>query len=277
MSWNHHRSNRHEGSRSDHYRPSAVKGGCTFCQGLEVQDAGHTRQKCPLFKDLKRKTTPYPYIAVELRPRDTAGYAAAGVLLWRRTANGELKMLLAREDRVRGQVGGDKLNFLGGKRLKESTDPLTCAVDKVYEETAGQLSPATMERIRGGCPIVCWSSESKYVFFLFELVREEDCDVDIRCSDQVGALRLEWATRKELLDRGWAHREMHPYATDMLRQLTGCRIMDHLEELFDFVTTPSSSKEPPNEQQGISQGDNTESDTNVKQVEELLSRLSVRR
>jgi 8-oxo-dGTP pyrophosphatase MutT (NUDIX family) len=248
-----------------------------FCQGLDAHDAGHARKKCPLFKDLKRKTTPYPYIAVELRPRDTAGYAAAGVLLWHCTSDGELKMLLAREVRKRGQVGGDKLNFLGGKRLKESTDPLTCAVDKVYEETAGQLSPATMERMRGGCPLVCWSSESKYVFFLFELVGEEDCDVDNRCSDQVGALRLEWATRKELLDRGWAHREMHRYATGMLRQLTDCHIMDHLEELFDAAPAPSSSKEPPCEQQGISQGDNTESDANVKQVEDLLSRLSVRR
>jgi hypothetical protein len=148
-------------------------------------------------------------------------------------------MLLAREFRAGGPGRtGDKLNFLGGKRRKKETRPLDCAVDKVYDETAGQLSAATMAHMREGCPLVCWNNESKYVFFLFELVGEDDCEVDIRCAGVPGAKRLEWVTQEQLLDSTWTQSQMHPFAKDMLLQLTSCRIMSHLEDLFDVATAP---------------------------------------
>lgn len=225
-----------------------------FCQGLQEQEAGHTRKECPLFRKLKRETSPNSYIAAsQLRPNDLAGYAAAGVLPWRRcfssSADGngsddhsELEFLLAREYRPKSRdTGGDKLNFLGGKRLKKETEALTCAVDKVHQETSGQLSPATIAHMRDGCPLVCWSSESKYALFLFELVGESDRGVDVRCTGLSGAKRLEWLTRKELLDSAWTRRELHPYALEMLQQLTSCSIMRRLEDLFDVAAASPNS------------------------------------
>jgi hypothetical protein len=218
-----------------------------FCQGLPELEAGHTRMECPVFRKLKRETSATPYIAaMELRPNDLAGYAAAGVLPWRRCSPSggndgsgnaaELEFLLAREYRPKSRdTGGDKLNFLGGKRIKKGTEALTCAVDKVHKETAGQLSPATMAHMRDGCPLVCWSSDSKYALFLFELVGESDRGVHVRCAGLPEAKRLEWVTRNELLDATWARREMHPYAMEMLRQLTSCSIMRRLEDLFDLT------------------------------------------
>ena len=76
-------------------------------------------------------------------------------------------MLLVREYRDSSlERAGDKLNFLGGKRLRRETGALKCAVDKVDEETAGQLSRATISHMREGCPLVCWNRQSKYVFSL---------------------------------------------------------------------------------------------------------------
>lgn len=97
-----------------------------------------------------------------------------------------------------------------------------------------------MAHMRDGCPLVCWSSESKYALFLFELVGEGDRGVDMRCAGLPEAKRLEWVTRKELLDSTWTRREMHPYALEKLEQLTSCSIMRRLEELFDLAVPPSS-------------------------------------
>jgi hypothetical protein len=264
-----------------------------FCQGLEEQDEGHTRKQCPLFKQLKSNTSKRSYIGVDLKEHDSSGYAAAGILPWRRTSDGQIEMLLAREYRPLSEDrAGDKLNFLGGKRLKKETDPLGCAVEKVNQETAGQLSPATVAHMRDGCPLVCWNSDSKYVFFLFELVGENDCEVHIRCAGVAGAKRLEWATRQELMSIQWVQKQMHPFAADMLRQLTSCQIMRHLEELFDTATAPSP-KEKSTKQQGqdegktpseaaeqmrrqLSEKGEATEDDNIQAVQDLLARLSTR-
>jgi hypothetical protein len=216
-----------------------------FCQGLDEAHARHTRKECPLFRQLKQNTSSQPYIDVQLRPQDREGYAAAGVLLWRRTSDGQLEMLLAREYRSKGRdTGGDNLNFLGGKRLKREVDALTCAVDKATQEMGGQLSPVTTTHMREGCPLVCWSSDSKYVLFLFELVGENDCEVDVRCAGMPNTKRLEWATRQELLERSWTRQQMHPFAIEMLEQLTSCGIMEHLEEVFDVAYAPTLEPSP---------------------------------
>ena len=203
----------HRSSRS-HHRSNVVTGGCMFCKGLEESEAGHTRKQCPLFRQIKRRSSPDAYIDTELRHHDATGYAAAGVLPWRRTSDGEIELLLAREYRPPSRErGGDKLNFLGGKRNKLETEALMCAVDKVHQETAGQLPPATVAEMRKGCPLVCWSSESKYVLFVHELIGEDDYEVDVRCAGLPGAKRLEWVTRAEVLSIAWVKQEMHPYAS----------------------------------------------------------------
>jgi hypothetical protein len=101
------------------------------------------RKERPSSGSLKKSAR--PYMDVQLRPQDSEGYAAAGVLPWRRTSDGQLEILLAREYRpVSRDTAGDKLNFLGGKRLKREVDTLTCAVDKaislLLESTAHMLS-----------------------------------------------------------------------------------------------------------------------------------------
>ena len=219
-----------------------------FCQGLDEKNAGHTRKQCPLFRQLKQKTSPRPYIDVQLRPQDSEGYAAAGVLPWTRTSDGQLEMLLAREYRpVSRDTGGDKLNFLGGKRLKREVNALTCAVDKATNEMGEQLSPVTTTLMREGCPLVCWSSDSKYALFLFELVGENDCEVDVRCAGMPNTKRLEWATRQELLERAWTRQQMHPFSIEMIEQLSSCGIMTHLEELFDVAYAAPTLEPSPRE------------------------------
>lgn len=221
---------------------------------MDEAHAGHTRKECPLFRQLKQKTSPRPYIDVQLRPQDSEGYAAAGVLLWRRTSDGHIEMLLAREYRPGGSrdtTGGDKLNFLRGKRLKREADALPCAVDKATHEMGGQLSPVTTTHMREGCPLVCWSSDSKCVLFLFELVGENDCEVlDVRCAGMPNTKRLEWATRKELLEGAWTRQQMHPFAIEMLEQLSSCGIMKLLEELFDVAYAAPMLE--PSPQEGLS-------------------------
>jgi hypothetical protein len=237
-----------------------VTGGCMFCQGIDDDTADHTRIECPTFKALKRQTSPGAYISVSLKERDADGYASAGILPFRRHAAGGIELLLAREYRTQRGV---KLNFLGGKRKQKGTDALTCAIEKVRTETGGQLSPATMEQMRDQCPLVCWSSDSLYALFLFELVGTADCDVVSRCARTKadGAKSLEWATRNDLMDPRWVDENMHLFAAKILDELRTCNVMSHLEDLFDV-----SAKSPPS-------GSITE-DTS-KEVADLLSRLTL--
>jgi hypothetical protein len=226
------------------HRPAAT-GECMFCKGLEEAHAGHMRKECPLFRQLKQNTSSRPYTDVQLTTQESEGYAAAGVLPWRRTSDGQLEMLLAREyRRVRRDTAGDKLNFWGGKCLKREVDALLCAVDKLTQEMGGQLSPVTTTHMHEGCPLVCWSSDSKYVLSLFEFVGEIDCEVDVRCAGMPNMKRLEWATRQELLDFTWTRQQMHPFAIEMLQQLAFCGIMKHLEDFFDVAYAPMLEPSP---------------------------------
>jgi 8-oxo-dGTP pyrophosphatase MutT (NUDIX family) len=237
-----------------------------FCQGLEEYEAGHTRRQCPLFRQVKKLCSRAAYIDIRLRRNDADGYAAAGVLPWRRASNGGIELLLAREYRKPSHDrGGDKLNFLGGKREKQETKALVCAVDKVYQETGGKLSPTTVADMRNGCPLVCWSSDSKYVLFVHELVGKNDCEIDVQCVGVAGTKHLEWVTREEALSTSWTSQEMHLYALEILDQLTSCSIMKHLEKLFDVAKRPSNSPVTP-----ATKG------SNIDEVQELLSRLSMR-
>ena len=209
-----------------------------FCQGVEEALAGHTRNQCPIFRSLKQNTSAGPYVSATLRTQDQQGFAAAGIFPWRRTPGGGVELLLAREYRSHNRDrGGDKLNFLGGKRLKKETDALTCAVDKVCAETGTQLAPVTVARMRDGssCSLMCWSSKSKYVLFFFELVSEDDCEIDVRCAgiESAGVKRLEWIKRGQLMTASWIREEMHSFAGEMLEEVISCNALAHLEDLFD--------------------------------------------
>lgn len=211
--------------------------GCLFCTGVDSPYNIHERRTCPLFKKLKRNSSAYPYIADKLKDNDADGYAAAGIFLWRRSHDNNIEVLLAREYRKRN----DLLNFLGGKRLRRDTPALKCAIDKVDLETGHQLSEHTINDLRNnGCPLVIWSSASLYALFLYELVDEGERDVDLRALgvQNSSAKRLEWVSRKDLIDEEFISSEFHEYSIEMLEECTDrCEFMTHLEHLFPKKNT----------------------------------------
>lgn len=315
MSWQYRNSHRRSGGGGsyDHGSRSpgsfGAQGVCLFCNDLNDDREEHSRTQCPRFKSLKSQASRYPYIDTQLKVSDDAGYAAAGVLPFRRTGGavgqgqhneGVLEFLMAREYRDKSRdCGGDMLNFLGGKRLREKTKAIDCAITKVSQETGGQLSQGTMAHMKDGCPLVCWSSASKYVLFLYEFVGEDDCDVDVRCAGVQGTKRLEWVSREELLNPSWVRKQVHNFASEILDQLTSCRIMRQLEDLFDVAAalpstvSGSSDQDRPSSPADLMKADlcqinktrshldkNDDHDPGknsdaVKELKDLLSRLSV--
>ena len=111
---------------------------------------------------------------------------------------GEIALVMSRE--FRGNDKGDKLNFLGGKRLRKQETALEVALRKTKSETGNKLSWITCKKMEKP-PLVFYSAPSKYVLFLVE-VDNKDKDIDIRCAGlrlaAVAPERLEWVTRSEL-------------------------------------------------------------------------------
>ena len=144
---------------------------CSFCANVPG-DPGEQRRFCTVFKALKKNTSAKSYLEDSLKPCDSSGFAAAGVLLFRRT-EGFVEVLMARElrdrDAQRDERGGDKLNFLGGKRLGVSESAISVAVRKIDLETGGKLSRSTIAKMKPGFSFVHWNFESKFVLYLFEL------------------------------------------------------------------------------------------------------------
>jgi hypothetical protein len=229
-----------------------------FCQeDLDESRCQHTRKNCPTFKSLKRNTSSTSYIRSSLKHEEEIGFAAAGVLLWRRFLNdslpaksdcqnsetNDIEVLMARECRAPNRdCDGDLLNFLGGKRLHRSSTALKCAVDKVNQETGYQFPPATIASMKDGCPLVSWSSNSKYVLYIFELVDDDDRDIDIRCAGIGGTSikRLEWTPiRKLVKSKNFARTQMHRFAGEMLEDLITSNILTHLEDLFNIAYKPN--------------------------------------
>lgn len=216
-----------------------ITGFCMFCKSdiMNEYRENHARWQCPIFKELKANTSRISYIASMLKDEDEDGFAAAGILPWRRDETGDIEFLLAREYREPDQnrTGGDRLNFLGGKRLRKETKSINCAVDKVNEETGRKLSLETLEQMRQECPLVCWDEKSKYVLYLFNLVRSDDKDIDFRCAGLpvAGVKRLEWIKRDNLLDEYWVKDQFHEFASDLLQEMVACDVMDSLEDFLD--------------------------------------------
>jgi len=145
---------------------------CSFCANVPG-DPWEQRRFCTKFKALKKNTSAKSYLEVSLKPCDASGFAAAGVLLFRRT-EASVEVLMARELRdreaAREERGGDRLNFLGGKRLGVSESAISVAVRKIDLETGGKMSRSTIARMMNtGFPFVHWNVESKFVLYLFEL------------------------------------------------------------------------------------------------------------
>lgn len=176
---------------------------------------------------------------------DSEGFAAAGILPFRRSTEGEIELLLAREWREAStdSEGGDKLNFLGGKRWKKDITPLTCAIDRFLIETGGRLSSDTIEELQQGCPLACWSKHSKYVLFFFELSHDVELGVNSTGQSRWSALdqdedvkRVEWVKRSCIINEAWSLENMHNFALKTVHELLECNVMQHLESISDVAS-----------------------------------------
>ncbi len=195
------------------------------------------RKTCREFRRLKALSSKSPYLEASLRPTEAAGFAAAGVLVFRRVGGDDVELLMARERRP---AKGDRLNFLGGKRRIKAVSALEVAVGKLDSETGRMLAPATLRSMRtDGCVAVHWSPPAKYALFLYEFTNKVDQDVDVRCAGVDGAERLEWVSREDLESTDFVEQEMHAYAAEQLNDLKECQAKR--ENLFDCARGAHSS------------------------------------
>ena len=114
-------------------------------------------------------------------------FVAAGLLLWRTAASGEVLTLMALELRNKQP----RYNFLGGKRDTEEETPHIVAAREAHEETGGELSDAArlrMEEQRETMRPVLWHAGGKYVLFVHELL-QPDADLVERVGARGGTPR----------------------------------------------------------------------------------------
>lgn len=219
-----------------------------------------SEKNCGEFRRLKKLTTSTSYLDLALKPTEDEGFAAAGVLLFKRGGGkgGEIELLLARECREANDdsSGGDKLNPLGGKRRSKSIDSAQdVALSQLRKETGGCLSKATLRSMsRDGFPLVLWSAQSKYAMYIFEITSEDDFDVDVKAAGVAGAKRLEWWSREQFSSAVFKRVELHTFALDMLETIIKCNVLGALEDLFDVAHGKGDEKEVlKEEEEGVAE------------------------
>lgn len=80
-----------------------------------------------------RPISKHAYLAKELRSIDAAGFRAAAVLAYRRTAAGDVEVLMGRQGDSAGARKAGRLNLLGGK-VEEGESAAQTAARKLWEE-----------------------------------------------------------------------------------------------------------------------------------------------
>ena len=212
----------------------APRGGDPAASAAEGKEV---RRWCKVFKSLKASTTRFAYLEPTLKATEAAGFASAGVLPMRRVSDGDVELLFAREFREPSDdsAGGDRLDFLGGKRNVRVATALDVAINKFDQETARCLSRGAIARMHaaGGCPVVAWSPDSKFALFQHEFSCATDADIDIRCAGVRGAKRLEWVLRSQLRNATFLRVELHDFAATTLREMDDAGVLDALERVFD--------------------------------------------
>ena len=91
---------------------------------------------------------------------------------------------------------------------------------------------------KGNFPFVCWDHESLYVIFVFKAgILDYNVDVESLALQGVeahGDLRdVQWVKRSTLMKNKWAKNEFHKFTLYMVRALIRCKVMKHLESIFD--------------------------------------------
>lgn len=223
------------------YRRSYYGAGCMFCTGVSEFEESHKRHQCQEFRQLKKNTSYLPYVKATLNDNDELGFAAAGFLLWKRVDKDDAQVLMARENRERG----DLLNFLGGKRLRKADTAIDVAWTKVNAESGCQLSSESLEGMKHA-PLVHWSGRSsKYALYIYEVTSWRDKEVDVLAAGlrKEGVKRLEWVSCESLNSSFFTNRELHDFAQEMVQTLSdpSCNVLENLKELFETAKQASKA------------------------------------
>jgi 8-oxo-dGTP pyrophosphatase MutT (NUDIX family) len=133
---------------------------CAICK-----HEGHDYKKCPEFAKLKKKVSPFDYVALAencIFEEDLAGFCSAGFLL----INKKHEFLAINEKRN----GVNLWNLIGGKREDFSETPIDTAVRELSEEAwnSPSLLPMQITAIRK----YIWISSSKYFLIVAEVDRD---------------------------------------------------------------------------------------------------------
>ena len=200
---------------------------CYFCKPNLQSDGDHDRRHCPTFKQLKNATSSNSYIDVTLKERDEQGYAASGIVMWRRKNDDDIEFLLVRESRNEGYL----LNCPGGKRLNKDIPSLACAINQVDNEMGRIFSPTRLAQLYQKCPFVLWNVKSKYVVYFHEWIDDVD---ELRTDSSCYGKKPEWVSRDQIMDPHWRENEVHIFFIDILEFTIASHFIEQLQTLFDY-------------------------------------------
>eukprot|EP00798_Chlamydomonas_sp_ICE-L_P024859 gene24859-10519_t len=181
-------------------RPDAVPSpacfGCAWCKGSDDHAGRLARKECQEFWNLKQNAfcSKSSYLKEDLGHAEQQGFAAAGVLMFRRIGDkrnalrNDVELLLVREFRLPEDAHPKdvcKLDWVSGRRNNKAAVAAEVAIRKCNAQTRGKLSLAVQSKMcqPGGFPLVYWSPESKSALFLLELTSEADREVDKKVAE----------------------------------------------------------------------------------------------
>jgi len=116
------------------------------------------------------------YLDTHLREPEEKGYAAAGLLAFRRSTGG-VEVLLGRQSLRQGRGRAGTWSFIGGKRDKDETSSIGTAAREAYEESMGHVSVEWLTVLMAQKPAVLWQPVGSYAIYLAEVEQPGDAAV----------------------------------------------------------------------------------------------------
>ena len=116
------------------------------------------------------------YLDTRLRDPEEKGYAAAGLLAFRRSTGG-VEVLLGRQSLRQGRGRAGTWSFIGGKRDKDETSSVGTAAREAYEESMGHVTVEWLTALMAQKPAVLWQPVGSYAIYLAEVEQPGDAAV----------------------------------------------------------------------------------------------------
>ena len=116
------------------------------------------------------------YLDTRLRDPEEKGYAAAGLLAFRRSTGG-VEVLLGRQSLRQGRGRAGTWSFIGGKRDKDETSSVGTAAREAYEESMGHVTVEWLTALMAQKPAVLWQPVGSYALYLAEVEQPGDAAV----------------------------------------------------------------------------------------------------